>query len=260
MAKKTDLAAVNNDGLSAHDQFARDIKVVRNGMKSFTDVVRALSRIKDDETWRDGGYNSYSAFIDAEIPGSRCRIIQLTQAVEVMDGLPANLREETGVNLKPAHLKVLRNVPEEKRADVVRQAAERAPDNDNEERVVTAGDLEDTYSDMVTTAAEAADTDRIALATAGLPMFEQALQSIKQIKKGVKDMVEEEAGKSVNLTAVNALLANLASEIKAAKPHCKCVYCQRGCEACGDTGTRGWNTLQTFKGAPKDLQAKAELL
>lgn len=126
------LTAAEREELARHD------KAIKAGKRALLAMGRALRAIRDSRLYRES-YDSFEKYCRNEHGLERSRVYHLIEYADTVDSIDAPNSYAPPAVPSEAAARVLKKVPEEKRAEVWQQAVETAPQKQNGQPRITAG-------------------------------------------------------------------------------------------------------------------------
>lgn len=85
-----------------------------------------------------------------------------------------------------------------------------------------------------------------------LPVFQSLATKVGNLKSEIADLSDCEGGERIHLPEVDIYLNDVASHLKAARPHTVCPYC--GGNGCAECDELGWVHQNRYDGFPKEIK------
>jgi hypothetical protein len=206
--------------------------VIQKGVNSFLRVGAALAEISESRLYR-AQYDSFEAYCQERWNFTADYGRKLTRAVEAVASLPDDMPKPTTAS----HARALADVPEERRADVWREACEEA---ETEDREVTAVDIRRAAEE------DAEEDDSWATQSLGEANMAEVAPHVKAVLEALSkasqaaEALSKTSAREWLLVGGGALLKHIRDardQVNAAKPAGVCPYCGgEGCKKCLETG------------------------
>lgn len=260
MKPATTKPKLNRDQLERRDGY---IKIVKDGLKTSLAVAAALMQLRDDELFLET-HDTFEEFCQETFGITRSYAYRLIGAAEVKDSLPKRLGDKI-TNERQA--RALAQVPEQQRADVIREAAKDGPLTEATIRnaAESVSPMGDTKEPIKPGKPEKPIID---LDKTGYPiparitelwkdaehilggMLRRVSEVRTEVRKAMESGEDNPIWRGCSLNSVMVALDNAYREINAGIPYGVCPYCQgqvsktcRPCNQTGYIGKFGWGVI-----------------
>lgn len=219
-----------HDEIEVKDDFDRLHTFVKENLKTWFEVGKALGEIRDRKLYLQGGHDSFKDYCRNEFQHDDRWARRLIQS--------SRLAEEHDVPTERAARELLKH-PEEDRSKIVEIAKERQGEN------ITSTMIQDVAWEV----SHPPSTD-----TTVRPQtheFNSIVNQIIQIAKKVNELGDEQIGAHLDMGQIRASLKTAHDYVKAGIPTHKCYACNgKGCKICKDMG---WIPEAVFDRRPTEF-------
>lgn len=259
--------------------------VIRNGKQTFVQVGTALWQIKEEGLYRIAA-DSFEVFCMMEFDFTRRRAAQLIDAAAIVKQMASEVSSEggedgrdhsagarqTGTNVplpqSEAEARVLKSVPADQRADVMRKATETAPKGKDGNPKVTAAHLKrvarEAAASLLASATPPVDDVGHRIEKAELVEvfrqqedFRSFARAISRLKSKYGDLCDTVGGQWARLhrQQFDAEVDNLHAIANSITPYALCPCC--GGDKCGTCEHAGWMPEVVYALVPPDVKDDA---